>query len=222
MCCTLGVSRSGYYDWLKSLPSKQSLENDRLSKKIVIIFWESNSTYGSRRLRRELLSQGECISRRRVRRLMKTNNLYCKTSKKFRVSTTDSSHKLSISPNILSRDFNATNPDEKYVGDITYIHTDEGWVYLATVIDLFSRKVVGWSINKEMTAGLVNNAFLMAIWSRKPKAGLIWHTDRGSQYASQSHRNILKAHQITQSMSRKGNCWDNAVAESFFIRLKPS
>jgi putative transposase len=130
------------------------------------------------------------------------------------------SHNLPIARNILNRDFSATHPNQKYVGDITYIWTDEGWLYLATVIDLFSRKIVGWSMNDTMTTKLVNNALLMAIWKRKPPKGLIWHTDRGSQYASHSHRDVLKEHGIIQSMSRKGNCWDNAVAENFFHTLK--
>tara|TARA_B110000091_G_scaffold134180_1_gene143640 strand:+ start:524 stop:967 length:444 start_codon:yes stop_codon:yes gene_type:complete len=120
----------------------------------------------------------------------------------------------------LQRDFNATKPNKKYVGDITYIWTREGWLYLAVVIDLFSRKVVGWAMDRNMEASLVNDALLMAIWQRKPSSGLIWHTDRGSQYASTSHRKIIEQHKIIQSMSRKGNCWDNAVSESFFHTLK--
>ena len=134
--------------------------------------------------------------------------------------TTDSKHTLPISPNVLARDFTASMPNEKYVGDITYLWTQEGWLYLAVVIDLFSRKIVGWSIKNHMRSSLVNDALLMAIWRRKPSKGLIWHTDRGSQYASYSHRRILQQHGIQQSMSRKGNCWDNSVAESFFSTLK--
>ena len=134
--------------------------------------------------------------------------------------TTDSKHDQPIAPNLLKREFNADKPNQKYVGDITYIWTQQGWLYLAVVIDLFSRKVVGWSMNKTMTASLVNEALLVAIWHRKPGAGLMWHTDRGSQYASGSHRAILNDHAIIQSMSRKGNCWDNAVSESFFHTLK--
>jgi len=125
-----------------------------------------------------------------------------------------------VAPNILNREFTIETPNQAWVGDITYIWTAEGWLYLATVIDLFSRRVVGWSMDSRMTADLVNDALLAAIWQRKPDKGLLWHTDRGSQYASQSHRNLLKEHGIIQSMSRKGNCWDNAVAESFFHTLK--
>ncbi|ASF45849.1 hypothetical protein CEK71_07035 [Methylovulum psychrotolerans] len=134
--------------------------------------------------------------------------------------TTDSKHDKPISPNLLDRKFKVGQPDQVYVGDITYIHTQEGWLYLAVVIDLYSRQVVGWSMAEHMRTKLVNDALLMAIWKRKPDKGLLWHTDRGSQYASESHRALLKQHSISQSMSRKGNCWDNAVSESFFHTLK--
>ncbi|WP_155401065.1 IS3 family transposase, partial [Aliarcobacter butzleri] len=138
----------------------------------------------------------------------------------FAVMTTDSNHSLPIAPNILNRDFYASKVDEKYVGDITYIPTSEGWLYLATVIDLYSRKIVGWSMDETMKVSLVNDALKMALISRNPDKGLIWHTDRGSQYASYEHKDLLKRHGIIQSMSRKGNCHDNAVAESFFHTLK--
>ena len=219
MCETLGVSRSGFYEWLHSHPSKRMLETQMLCEKIKELFEESEQTYGSRRIRLELKKIGYMISRRRVGKLMKLLGLYCKTKKKFRV-TTDSNHKLPVAPNLLQRDFSASNPNEKYVGDITYIWTTEGWLYLAVVIDLFSRKVVGWSMQSHMQTSLVNEALLMALWQRKPGKGLIYHTDRGCQYASENHRDILKQHGIKQSMSRKGNCWDNSVAESFFGTLK--
>lgn len=134
--------------------------------------------------------------------------------------TTDSNHNLPIAPNLLNREFSVNQANKYYVGDITYIWTEEGWLYLAVVIDLFSRQVVGWSMNKSMRASLVNDALSMAIFKRKPAKGLIWHTDRGSQYASYSHRALLESHGIIQSMSRKGDCWDNAVSESFFHTLK--
>ncbi len=146
-------------------------------------------------------------------------SLSCKTKRKFRV-TTDSKHLLPVSSKLLDRQFSCNAPNKVYVGDITYIPTQEGWLFLAVVIDLFSRQVVGWSMDKRMLAELVNHTLLMAIWSRKPERGLIWHTDRGSQYASDSHREILQEHGIEQSMSRKGNCSDNAVSESFFHSLK--
>lgn len=219
MCQLLGVGRSSYYEWLKHKPSDRMIENKRLSIRIKELFFESRCTYGSRRIRRILQSEGEIISRRRVCKLMKKQELYCKTKRKFRV-TTDSKHTLPIAPNLLERNFTAKEPDKKYVGDITYIWTTQGWMYLAVVIDLFSRRVVGWAMDDNMRAELVNSALLMAIDSRKPKPGLLWHTDRGSQYASDSHREILEDNKITQSMSRKGNCWDNSVAESFFHTLK--
>ena len=151
---------------------------------------------------------------------MKTLNLVPKMRKKFKVNTTDLNHNLPIAPNILDRNFNSELVDTKYVGDITYIHTAEGWLYLATVIDLFSRKVVGWSMDDNRRVSLVNDALEMAIKRRSPQAGLIWHTDRGSQYASYAYKDLLQEHGIVQSMRRKGNCWDNAVAESFFHSLK--
>lgn len=210
MCLALEVQRSGYYHWINALPSARAKENKQLTKIITDLFIDSRRTYGSRRLKRALYKQGFKASRRRIARLMEKAGLVCKTKKKFKV-TTDSKHNLSISPNLLARQFNVNQPDTYYVGDITYIWTDEGWLYLATVIDLFSRRVVGWAMDKRIKADLVNDALLMALWRRKPKCGLVWHTDRGSQYASKSHRRILKQHGIKQSMSRKGDCWDNGV-----------
>ncbi len=151
---------------------------------------------------------------------MKDLNLSVKMKRRFKINTIDSNHNLPIASNILNRDFSAFLPDTKYVGDITYIPTNEGWLYLATVIDLYSRKIVGWAMNDNMKTSLVNNALEMAIARRKPLRELLWHTDRGSQYASYSHKDLCQKHGIIQSMSRKGNCWDNAVAESFFHTLK--
>ena len=188
----------------------------RLIKEIFVI---GRSVYGTRRIRKELLKQGHRLSRRRVAGLMEAAGLVVKTKRKFK-ATTNSNHNHPISPNFLSRNFMVTAPNQCWCGDITYIRTSEGWLYLAIVMDLFSRKIVGWSMNHRMTAQLVNQALLHAIWSRKPPRGLIWHTDRGSQYAAKSHRLIMKAHGIKQSMSRKGDCWDNAPAESFFSTLK--
>jgi putative transposase len=219
MCKVLGVARTSYYDWLKTQPSTRSIERERLAAKVKELFLEGRCSYGTRRIRVLLTKLSFVISRRRVGKLMKQQNLVCKTKRKFKF-TTDSKHQLPIAPNILNREFEANRPDEKYASDITYIWTMEGWLYLAVVIDLFSRKVVGWSMNDHMKASLVNDALLMAIWQRKPKHGLLSHTDRGSQYASDSHKKILKEHGVIQSMSRKGNCWDNAVPESFFHTLK--
>ncbi len=219
MCDVLVVSRSAYYNWLSALPSQRAQENKVLMEKISVFFTENRGNYGTRRIKRALAKEGWIVSRRRICRLMKQANLTCKTKRKFKV-TTDSKHQLPISPNLLQRNFNADQPNQIYVGDITYIQTQEGWLYLAVVIDLFSRQVVGWSMQNHMKTSLVNDALLMAIWKRKPGQGLLWHTDRGSQYASKSHRALLNDHGIIQSMSRKGNCWDNAVSESFFHTLK--
>jgi putative transposase len=186
---------------------------------IKCIAEDSRNTYGSRRIKQQLNKRGMIVSRRLVIKLMQAAHLTCKTKRRFKI-TTDSKHNNPIATNLLARQFSVTQPNRYWVGDITYIPTQEGWLYLATVIDLFSRKVVGWSMSPNMKADLVNKALLMAIWQRKPPKGLVWHTDRGSQYASDSHLKILKQHNIMQSMSRKGDCWDNAVAESFFHTLK--
>lgn len=219
MCQCLDVNRSCYYAWLNGQPSARTKENDYLSEKIKVIFDEGRQSYGTRRIKRVLKREGLVVSRRRIGRLLKHMGLSCKTKRKFRV-TTDSKHTLPIAENILQRKFDVHEPNKYYVGDITYIYTQEGWLYLAVVIDLFSRQVVGWAMDDNMRAELTNEALLMAIWKRKPKRGLVWHTDRGSQYAADSHREILLEHGIIQSMSRKGNCWDNAVSESFFHTLK--
>lgn len=219
MCDILKVSRSRYYDWLKQPPSARTRENNALAEKIKMIFIQHKCRYGSRRIRKALLNIGYQVSRRRVCKLMKAENLYCKTTRKFKI-TTDSKHNLPVAPNILNRHFSPSQPNQAYVGDITYIPTTEGWLYLAIVIDLFSRQVVGWAMDKYMKAVLVNEALLMAIWKRKLPRGLISHSDRGSQYAAKRHRELLETHGVIQSMSRKGNCWDNSVTESFFHTLK--
>lgn len=219
MCKVLDVRRSAFYDWVKSPKTARAIENQYITNKIKQIFADNRSRYGTRRIKRALSNYELIVSRRRIGRLMKEANLACKAKVKFKV-TTDSKHQQPISPNLLERNFTVSQPNKVYVGDITYIATAEGWLYLAVVLDLFSRQVVGWSMNEHMKASLVNNALLMAIWKRKPGPGLLSHTDRGSQYASDSHRIILKDHHIKQSMSRKGDCWDNAVSESFFHTLK--
>ena len=220
MCRLLGVSRSCYYEWLDAplLPPSKA-EDQQLGEQIKMIFMQSRNTYGTRRIQRGLAKAGSQASRRRIKRLMVEQGLSVKTKRKFR-ATTDSKHGLPVAHNVLNREFSPQRPNTHYVGDITYIWTQEGWLYLAVVIDLFSRQVVGWGMDKQMKATLVNNALLMALWKRKPARGLMWHTDRGSQYASDSHRILLNDHGIIQSMSRKGNCWDNSVSESFFHTLK--
>ncbi len=215
----MSLSRSGYYEWLQNPECGRIKEDKEITKMIKQVFEEGRGTYGSRRIKKRLDQQKVAVSRNRVTRLMRESSLECKTKRKFK-ATTDSKHNKQVSPNLLARKFNVPQANQYWVGDITYVPTEEGWLYLSTVIDLYSRKVVGWSMNCNMKAELVNNALLMALWQRKPIKGLVWHTDRGSQYASDSHRAIIKQHYITQSMSRKGYCWDNAVAESFFHTLK--
>lgn len=213
------VSRSGYYEWLTRPASNRATQNQQLTKSIREVFVQNRNVYGTRRIAKILAKNEIVISRKRIGRLMAAAGLYCKTKRKFK-ATTDSKHNNPVAPNLLSRQFIVLNPDKYWVGDVTYIPTKEGWLYLATVIDLYSRQVIGWSMANHMKTKLINDALTMAIWKRKPKRGLIWHSDRGSQYASESHRSILKDHGIVQSMSRKGDCWDNAVAESFFHTLK--
>jgi transposase InsO family protein len=219
MCRVLHVSRSGYYESLNRSPSRHSLEDDQLRPEVKAAFKVGRRNYGTRQIKKTLQKQQIHVSRRRIGRLMREEQLQVQTKRRFKV-TTDSNHNNPIAPNLLQREFKVPNPNTAYVGDITYIPTREGWLYLAVVIDLFSRAVVGYSMGSRMTVNLVNNALLMAIWKRKPAKGLIFHSDRGSQYASDSYRNILTTHGIRASMSRKGNCWDNAVAESFFHTLK--
>lgn len=219
MCKVVKVDLSSYYHWIKTGSVVKKVDK-KLNELIEIIFLQGRNNYGTRRIRDKLKElYGLIISRRRISNIMKDLNLKVKMKRRYK-NTTDSNHNLPIAPNILNRDFYASSPDQKYVGDITYIPTGEGWLYLATVIDLYSRKVVGWSMDDTMKVSLVNDALSMAILHRNPPSGLIWHTDRGSQYASCSHKDLLLKNNITQSMSRKGNCWDNSVAESFFKSLK--
>lgn len=217
MCKVLEVTRSCYYSWLKV--TKQ--EDTGLNNYIDEIFKASYQTYGTRRIKKSLEQKHSLIvSRRRIGRIMKELNLSTRHRKRFKIQTTDSNHKFLVVRNLLKQQFDIDKQDRVYVGDITYIPTKEGRLYLSVVIDLFSRKVVGWSMDDTMETTLVNNSILMAIKSRKPRKGIIWHTDRGSQYASTSHRELLKKYGFIQSMSRHGNCYDNAVAESFFHSLK--
>ncbi len=219
MSKVLKVDKSSYYHWIKAgcIINK---EDTQLNNLIEAIFIQGRKNYGTRRIQDKLTElYGLLVSRKRISNIMKSLGLRVKMKRRYK-NTTDSNHNLPIAPNLLNRDFYASEPDTKYVGDITYISTGEGWLYLATVIDLYSRKVVGWSMDDTMKVSLVNDALNMAITHRNPSHGLLWHTDRGSQYASYSHKDLLQKYNIVQSMSRKGNCWDNAVAESFFKTLK--
>jgi transposase InsO family protein len=219
LCALAKVTRSAYYAWAKGVVSRKAKHDKVLTEVITTVFTQNRAVYGTRRLKKVLEKQGENVSRRRIGRIMQEARLRCKTQRRFK-ATTNSKYTLSVASNQLDRQFNVDTPDQAYVGDITYIPTSEGWLYLAVVIDLYSRHVVGWSMAERMKTKLVNDALTMALWKRKPAKGLLWHTDRGSQYAADSHRQLLKQHGITQSMSRKGNCWDNAVSESFFHTLK--
>ena len=215
----LGIAASGYYRWLKQLPSQRRREDLRLKEKIVSIHQGSRFRYGSPRIHQVLQQQGEQLSRKRVIRLMREENLKAKGKRKFK-ATTDSQHGHPVAANHVKQMFSVGQPDSIWVGDITYCRTDEGWLYLAVVIDLFSRKVIGWAMDKRMTRQLVIDALLMAYWKRKPKSKIIFHSDRGSQYASNDFQKLLLRLNMVCSMSGKGNCYDNAVAESFFHTLK--
>ena len=217
VCSLLAVSRSGYYAARRR--SKAAPVVCEASVQLKAAFAASGGAYGSRRLRTAVASRGVVMGLYRLRRLMRQHGLRSAWKRKF-VHTTDSKHALPISPNVLSRHFNPTQPNQAWVADITYIRTRSGWLYLAVVLDLFARKVVGWAMAPDMQAGLVCRALQLAIAQRKPAPGLIVHTDRGSQYASAAHQALLHKHGLVGSMSRKGNCWDNAVMERFFLNLK--
>ncbi len=219
LCRVLRVSRSGYYAWRDRKPSVRALEDERLRPKVVEAFKTGRGSYGSPRVLDELIEQGFEVGRRRIARLMRELGLRGVSPRKFRV-TTDSDHKYPIARNVLNRDFKASRPNEKWATDITYIWTSEGWLYLATVMDLYSRRIVGWSMADHMRTELCLDALRMAIKQRTNVKGLVHHSDRGVQYASDDYRAALKARGIECSMSRRATCWDNAVAESFFGTLK--
>jgi transposase InsO family protein len=213
------VSVSSYYAWVKRGESKRKKDNQFILEKIKTVHKQSRNTYGSPRVHVELKKQNISCSENRVARLMRLHQIVAKRKRKF-VVTTDSKHDLPVAENRLNQNFQATQANEKWVTDITYIHTKEGWLYLAVVLDLFSRKIIGWSMDAHMERWLVINALKMALQSRKPTKGLVHHSDRGSQYASNDYQKLLTDYKICCSMSRKGNCYDNAVMESFFATLK--
>lgn len=219
ICRIMDVSKSGYYAWLKAPKSRRELENEMLLEKITLSHEASGKRYGSPKIHQDLLDEGIFCGLHRVERLMKVNGIYAKTKKKFK-ATTDSDHSLPVSENILDRNFTVKEKDKVYVSDITYIWTLEGWLYLCIVMDLYSRMIIGWSMANHMRAELVEDAFNMACMRRNPGPGLIFHSDRGKQYASKSFRDLLESKKCIQSMSRKGNCWDNACAESLFHSVK--
>ena len=220
MCQLLGVNRSGYYGYQRRHEGKidDPYHRERLEA-VREIARASDDSYGTRRMKKALNALSYPVSRNKARKLMIEAKVQVKHRKKYKV-TTNSNHQQPVFDNVLDRQFDVEQPDQVYVGDITYLWTQEGWLYLAVVIDLYARKVVGWSMGSRMTTRLVTDALMMAIWQRQPKAGLVVHSDRGSQYASKAYRQLLNAHGFVGSMSRKGDCWDNAVAESFFGSLK--
>jgi len=220
MCQVLGVDRSCYYHYRRYTENGPAdPEHQELLEWVKKIHVASKESYGSRRMKRALGCLGYPMCRDKARKLMREANVQVRQRKKYKV-TTNSNHKQPVFDNVLNRQFDGFQPDQAYVADVTYVWTQEGWLYLAVVIDLCLRKVVGWSMSSRMKSQLVCDALKMAIWQRRPKAGLIHHSDRGSQYASKAFRKLLKINGITGSMSRKGDCWDNAVAESFFGSLK--
>jgi len=221
MAKELGVSRSGYYAWEKRKPSLHEQKDMELLFLILQIFKKHRRRYGSPRVWEELKGLGILVGRKRVERLMREQKLMARQRRKW-VNTTDSRHGLPTADNILNREFKASFPGEKWVSDITYLRTDKGWLYLTTILDLWDRKVIGWSMSEELTAKQTCLALEMAVMNRPPREGLIFHSDRGIQYCSDEFRSTLKrlCPSVRQSMSRKGNCWDNACAESFFKTIK--
>jgi len=219
MCRQLGVSRTGYCQWRTRAPSERSMANAALDAQVAAIHAASQCSYGRPRIVRALREQGVPISHERVRNSLKRQDLRPVYKRPYRV-TTDSAHNKPIAPNLLDRCFEGWRVNQAWVADITYIATGEGWLYLAVIMDLASRRIVGWSMSERIKADLVCQALQSAYWRRKPSAGLIMHSDRGSQYASDSHRHLIKDYGMIQSMSRRANCWDNAPMESFFKTLK--
>lgn len=219
MCRTLEVSASGYYAWCKTPESNRARDNVKLLIDIKAVHEESRKTYGSPRVHAELCSRGIHCGKHRVARLMREEGIQARHKRKFK-ATTDSSHHLPVHENILDRRFDVEAPDTAWAADLTYIWTDEGWLYLAVVMDLFSRRIIGWSMQERMEKPLVIDALSMALGQRDTSTDILHHSDRGSQYASTDYQKLLEEEGLICSMSRKGNCWDNAVVESFFSTLK--
>ncbi len=220
MCVVLNVSVSGYRAWQRGgQPERKRLTDAQMLMWIQSIHVEFREIYGSPRMVRELRSRGFPASKERVERLMRDNNIHARHKRRYKV-TTDSKHNLPVAQNLLDRNFNPAAPNQVWTSDITYLWTDEGWLYLAIVLDLFNREVVGWSLKPRMTADIVTDALTMAWFRKKPAAGLMHHSDRGSQYASHTFQGKLKEYGMICSMSRKGNCWDNAPTESWFNSFK--
>ena len=221
LCRVLSVSRSGFHAWLVREPSARSRFRERLKVAALAAHQRTRQTYGAERLRRELAADGFRVSLGAVKRVRRELGLRCVQAKKrFRVVTTDSGHALPVAPNLVAQDFKAARPDEVWTADLTYVATAEGWLYVAAIKDLFAGEIVGRSFGERMTTDLVVRAFEQAVAARRPTAGLIHHSDRGSQYCSGEYQALLRSHEVKVSMSRKGNCYDNAPVESFFGTLK--
>lgn len=221
LCRVLGVSRSGFYAWRCrcKIPSARLQKRALRDEKIKALFAAGKARNGAPRLSKDMTDENMPCNRKTVADSLQRQGLRAKAAKKFK-ATTHSKHHLPVAPNLLEQDFTASAPNQKWVGDMTYLWTDEGWLYLAVMIDLYSRKVIGWSMSERMTATLVCDALNMALWQRKLPKGVIVHSDRGSQYCSHNYQAIINAHSLRCSMSAKGNCYDNACAESFFHSLK--
>ena len=221
LCRVLAVSRSGFHVWMVRAPSQRARSRERLKLAARAAHDRPRQTYGARRLQQELAADGFRVSLRTVKRVRRELGLRCVQQKKrFRVQTTDSAHALPVAPNLLAQDFHVERPDEVWTSDITYVATDEGWLYVAAIKDLFAGEVVGRSLGERMTTELVARALAQAVAVRRPATGLIHHSDRGSQYCSHEYQALLRGHKLRVSMSRKGNCYDNACIESFHSVLK--
>lgn len=220
LCEALGVSRSGFHAWLTRSPSRRAREDETLSSKVRASFLDSDRTYGARRVWHDLLADGASCGLHRVERLMRAQALRARPRRRGLPADNGERKADAIAPNLLDRQFEAEGPNKKWVADFTYIWTAEGWLYVAAVIDLFSRRVVGWSMKAEMTAQLVTDALVMAIWRRGKSDALLHHSDRGSQYVSEQFQRLLADAGVSCSMSRAGNVWDNSAMESFFSSLK--
>ena len=219
MCGMLGVSRSGFYAWLGRPQSERALADVRLGVEVAAAHEESKKRYGSPRVHAELKARGHRLGRKRVARLMRERQLRARPKRRWK-RTTDSNHRLPVAPNLLERDFKTSEPNQVWVADITYVWTREGWLYLAAILDLYARRVVGWAVSEQIDTELCLSALRMALRARRPAPGLVHHSDRGSQYASRAYRAALDEAGLRCSMSRKGDCWDNAPAESFWSTLK--
>jgi transposase InsO family protein len=220
MCEVLSVSRSGYYQWRSARTSERAIKTHEITAKIINVHEASRGTYGSRRVTAALHKQGETAGHNRVARLMKEAGLQGRQSRRYRVRTTDSAHNDPIAPNLLAKASAPAKPDEVWVTDITYVETGEGWLYLSGVLDLYSRRLIGWAMGSSLETALPLAALHMALRKRRPCAGLLHHSDRGCQYASATYRAVLAEHGCIASMSRRGNCYDNATMESFWSTLK--